>query len=32
MSQWEAEGLVRSGRGTVTIVDPEGLAAAGDSD
>lgn len=29
MSQWEADGLVRSGRGTVTIVDPNGLETAG---
>jgi CRP-like cAMP-binding protein len=26
MSQWEADGLLRTGRGDVTIVDPEGLA------
>ena len=34
MSQWESDGLLRTGRGDVTIVDPEGLelAATGDSD
>lgn len=31
MSQWESEGLVRSGRGTVTLVDPAGLALAAES-
>jgi CRP-like cAMP-binding protein len=28
MSRWEADGLLRTGRGTVTIVDPEGLELA----
>lgn len=28
MSQWESDGLLRTGRGAVTIVDPEGLEAA----
>ena len=29
MSHWEADGLLRTGRGDVTIVDPEGLELAG---
>ena len=34
MSQWESDGLLRTGRGDVTIVDPEGLelAAATEAD
>ena len=28
MAQWEADGLLRTGRGSVTIVDPEGLDLA----
>jgi CRP/FNR family transcriptional regulator, nitrogen oxide reductase regulator len=28
MSQWESDGLLRTGRGDVTIVDPEGLELA----
>jgi CRP/FNR family transcriptional regulator, nitrogen oxide reductase regulator len=32
MAQWEAEGLLKTGRGSVTIVDTEGLEAAGASD
>jgi len=34
MSQWESDGLLRTGRGAVTIVDPEGLelAASTESD
>jgi CRP-like cAMP-binding protein len=34
MSQWESDGLLRTGRGDVTIVDPEGLelAASTESD
>ena len=28
MSRWESDGLLRTGRGAVTIVDPEGLEAA----
>lgn len=32
MSQWESEGLVRTGRGTVTIVDADGLEAAATAD
>ena len=28
MSKWESDGLLRTGRGTVTIVDPEGLELA----
>jgi CRP-like cAMP-binding protein len=28
MSQWEADGLLRTGRGDVTIVDPDGLQRA----
>jgi CRP-like cAMP-binding protein len=28
MSQWESEGLLRSRRGDVTVVDPEGLELA----
>ncbi len=30
MSRWEAEGLLRTGRGEVTIVNPEGLGRAAD--
>jgi CRP-like cAMP-binding protein len=29
MSRWETDGLLRSGRGAVTILDPEGLELAG---
>ena len=28
MSRWEADGLLRTGRGAVTVVDPEGLELA----
>jgi CRP-like cAMP-binding protein len=28
MSQWESDGLLRTGRGDVTILDPEGLELA----
>jgi CRP/FNR family transcriptional regulator, nitrogen oxide reductase regulator len=31
MSRWESDGLLRSGRGAVTIVDPEGLELAASS-
>lgn len=32
MSQWESDGLLRTGRGDVTIADPEGLELAATSD
>jgi CRP/FNR family transcriptional regulator, nitrogen oxide reductase regulator len=32
MSQWESDGLLLSGRGDVTIVDPQGLEAAASTD
>lgn len=32
MSQWESGGLLRTGRGDVTIVDPEGLELAASTD
>jgi CRP-like cAMP-binding protein len=32
MSQWESEGLLRTGRGAVTIVNPDGLEAAATAD
>ena len=31
MSKWESDGLLRTGRGAVTIVDPEGLEPAASS-
>ena len=31
MSRWESDGLLRTGRGAVTIVDPEGLELAASS-
>lgn len=31
MSKWESDGLLRTGRGAVTIVDPEGLELAASS-
>lgn len=31
MSQWEADGLLRTGRGDVTIADPDGLQRAADT-
>ena len=31
MSKWESDGLLRTGRGAVTIVDPEGLERAASS-
>jgi hypothetical protein len=32
MSRWESEGLLKTGRGAVTILDAEGLRLAGESE
>jgi CRP-like cAMP-binding protein len=32
MSKWESQGLLKTGRGAVTILDPEGLRLAGESE